>query len=410
MTTDSQTVESSAPSSVKNKTAWILAVSVAAAGIATSLYSTAHHMELRRNGHTEASCNINSVINCDAVAASKFSEIFGTPLGVWGLGYFLAMAVLAGTILVGHKSTKEHEPTWFIMTALGLLTSLALGGVSLGVLGTVCIVCVLIYSLTIIQGIIAWHLWRLRRPELNFSSKTIISGLLTSVIAVAVAVIGFNYMKPTPQLPSELQDLPGKHDGIAGLPQLAPTAIDIPINKSAYSGLGEDYRKGPDDAKIVIVEFADYMCPGCGQTAPVLEDLHKQLGQRALFVFKNFPLSSQCNSSVSSDMHPYSCDIAKLARCSGAIGKFWDYHLKAFAEQSRASKEKAKEWGKEVGLTDAQMDQCLTSKDILEKIRDDANVANKAGVNSTPTIYINGRKYLGERSAQAMRAAIESMQ
>ena len=405
MTIDSHPDTASSP----NQKFWGLALAIATSGIATSLYSIAHHMELRRNGHTEASCNINSVINCDAVAASKYSELLGIPLGVWGLGYFLAMTVLAGTIFAGHKSSKEHEPAWFIMAALGIITSIALAGISLGVLGTVCIVCVLIYTLTLVQGGIAWKLWRARRPDLDLSAKTIVGGLSTSAIAVAIAILGFNYLKPTPQLPGELQDLPGKHDQSTSLPQLAPTAIDIPVNKSAYSGMGEDYRKGPDDAKIVIIEFADYMCPGCGQTAPILEDLHNQLGQRALFVFKNFPLSNQCNSSVSSDMHPYSCDIVRLARCSGSIGKFWDYHLKAFAEQSRASKEKAREWGKEIGLTDAQMDKCLASNDILAKIRDDVDIANKAGVNSTPTIFINGKKYLGERSAQAMRAAIESM-
>ena len=401
MTTDSPT-----PNHQKS---WMFAITIGVAGIATSLYSVAHHMELRLKGHTEAACNINSTINCDLVAASKYSEVFGIPMGVWGIGYFLAMVVLAATILTKHKSAKEHEPAWFILAATGVISSIVLAVISLGVLGTVCIVCVVIYLLTIIQGGLAWRILGDRKPNLDFSLKNLTGGLASGAMIVAVAILGFNFLKPTPQLPPEFQDLPGKHSGTGALPSLSPTTSDIPINKNAYSGLGEDYRKGPDDAKIVIVEFADYMCPACGQTAPILEDLHKQLGSRALIVFKNFPLSSQCNSGVQSDMHPYSCDIAKLARCSGANGRFWDYHLKAFAEQSRASKEKAREWGKEVGMSDQQMDQCLASNDILSKIRDDVNLANRAGVNSTPTIFINGRKYLGERSAEAMRAVIESM-
>ena len=151
------------------------------------------------------------------------------------------------------------------------------------------------------------------------------------------------------------------------------------------------------------------MCPACGQTAPVLEDLQKQLGSRALFVFKNFPLSNQCNSGVTSDMHPFSCDIAKIARCAGMNGKFWEFHAKAFAEQAKASKEKTREWGKAVGLTDPQMDECLANKDILAKIQDDVSVANKLGVNSTPSIYINGKLYHGNRTAPELRAAVESL-
>jgi protein-disulfide isomerase/uncharacterized membrane protein len=401
MTTETETVQ--------NKGSWIAAVVTGLAGMGVSLYSTMHHMELKLKGHTDASCNINSTVSCDAVAASKYSEVFGIPLGVWGLGFFLAMTVLAITILINHKSKKEHEPAWFFMSLVGVVSSIVLGSISLGVLGSVCLICIGIYVLTVALAGIAGSMWGKRKAFLDFSGKTLLVGLSTAVISVAVAVLGFNLLKPTAQLPSELQDLPGKHDGPNTPPVLAPQSVDIPIHKNAYSGFGEDFRKGPDDAKIVIVEFADYMCPGCGQTAPVMEDLQKQLGQRALFVFKNFPLSNQCNSQMQNDMHPFSCDIAKLARCSGLYGKFWEYHLKAFAEQAKASKAQARQWGKEVGLTDPQMDQCLSSPDMLAKIRDDVDIANKVGVNSTPTIFINGKKYLGDRNVPAMRAVIDSL-
>lgn len=404
----------SAPKLTPNKTLWTAATLSGVAGIAASLYSIKHHMELKLQGHTEAACNINSLINCDAVAASKYSEVFGTPLGVWGLGYFFAMTILAGTILAGHKSAKEHEPSWILLSLVGLIGSIGLGAISLGILGKVCIVCIIVYAASTLQAILAWFAWRSRDASvsgkgIDFSVKTLASGLSTAAIAAALAVIGFNLIKPAAQLPTELQDLPGKHDGRGSLPVFAPNPVDIPVYKSAYSGLGEDYRKGPDDAKIVIVEFADYMCPACGQTAPVIEELHRQLGQRALIVFKNYPLSNECNSSVQSNMHPYSCEISKLARCAGRYGKFWDYHLKAFEEQARASSEKAREWGKSVGLSDDQMKECLASPDILAKIKEDVEIGNKAGVNATPTIFINGRKYLGERTAAQLRAAIESL-
>jgi protein-disulfide isomerase/uncharacterized membrane protein len=404
----------SAPKLQPNKTLWTTAVATGVVGMAASIYSIKHHMELKLQGHTEAACNINSLINCDAVAASKYSELFGTPLGVWGLGYFFAMTILAATVLAGHKSAKEHEPSWILLSLVGLLGSIGLGAISLGILGKVCIVCIIIYAASIIQAVLAWFAWKARGaavsgPSLDFSMKTLASGLSTAAIAAALAVIGFNLIKPAAQLPTELQDLPGKHDGRGSLPVFAPNTVDIPIFKSAYSGLGEDYRKGPDDAKIVIVEFADYMCPACGQAATVIEELHRQLGQRALIVFKNYPLSNECNSAVQGNMHAYSCQIAKLARCAGRYGKFWDYHLKAFEEQSRASSEKAREWGKNVGLSEEQMKECLASPDILAKIKEDVEIGNKAGVNATPTIFINGRKYLGERSAAQLRAAIESL-
>jgi protein-disulfide isomerase/uncharacterized membrane protein len=410
-----------------SKGIWTTALIAGLIGAGASIYSIKHHMELKLHGHTEAACNINSQISCDAVAASKYSELLGAPLGVWGLGYFFAMSILALTVLAGHKSAKEHAPSWILLSLVGVVSSIGLGFISLGILKTVCIVCILVYAASLLQAVVAWLAWRasfaaqdsspiristelaVKESTLDFSIKNLGSGILTAAIAAALAFFAFNFIKPTAQLPSELQDLPGKHDGPVVPPTLAPTKQDIPINKSAYSGLGEDYRKGPDDAKIVIVEFADYMCPACAQTAPVIEELHRQLGQRSLIVFKNYPLSNVCNSSVQGNMHAYSCEIAQLARCAGRYGKFWDYHLKAFEEQSLASSEKAKEWGKKVGLTDAQMNECLTSPDIMAKIKDDVEVGNKAGVNATPTIFINGRKYLGERTAPLIRAAAESL-
>lgn len=82
----------------------------------------------------------------------------------------------------------------------------------------------------------------------------------------------------------------------------------------------------------------------------------------------------------------------------------------AFEEQQKASTEQAKEWGKRVGLTSAQMENCLNSADILAKIKDDADLATKIGVNATPSIFINGREFRGSRTLNEIQAAIESLE
>jgi uncharacterized membrane protein len=201
-------------------------------------------MELKSKGHTEAACNISSAINCDAVAASKYSEMLGIPLGVWGLGYFLAMAILAGTLATNHKSSKEHEPAWLILVGLGLATSLGLAAISLGILNKVCLVCLIVYAITLAQGVLAWQLWSKRRLFIDFSLKTLIAGLSTAAIAAAVSVVGFNMIRPTSQLPSELQDLPGKHDGIAALPQLATNSVDLINKNNAWFVIASLFEKG----------------------------------------------------------------------------------------------------------------------------------------------------------------------
>lgn len=393
----------------KSQNLWWSAVVLAVIGIGLSLYSVKHHLELRANGHTDAFCNISAQINCDVVASSKYAELFGIPVGVFGAGYFLAMAFLAATTALGHKTRKEHEAAWLILAGAGVVASLVFGGISLGVLNAVCIVCIATYVVTLLQAAVAYVISR-DGDQRSFQTKTIGNGLTSAAVAMAIVIVAFNFLRPSAELPKELQDVAGKHDHLAESSMtLSPNKVDIQINRTPYSGAGEDYRVGSDDAKVVIVEFADYQCPACSAARKTFEDLHKEVGDRVLFVFKNFPLSNKCNGSMQSDMHPYSCDIARLARCAGQYGKFWEYHKLAFDEQSRASLEQAKVWGQKVGLTEAQITQCLNSADILAKLRDDADVGTRAGVDGTPAVYINGRKYTGERTVQALRSAIEGI-
>ena len=290
-----------------------------------------------------------------------------------------------------------------------MVASIAFGAISLGILKAVCLVCIATYVTTIVQAVIAFILSR-DGDKRNFDTKSVGNGLTSAAVAMAVVVVAFNFIRPSAELPKDLQDTPGKNDSQAAAPStFLPKHNDIPINRTQYSGAGEDYRLGSDDAKVVVVEFADYQCPACGAARKVFEDLHKEMGDKVLFVFKNFPLSNKCNGSMQSDMHPFSCNIARLARCAGQYGKFWEYHTIAFENQSSASEQAAKEWGKKVGMTDAQMDACLGSADILAKIRDDADLGTRVGVDGTPSVYINGRKFNGDRTTASIRAAIDSL-
>lgn len=395
----------------RSQNLWWASVVVALVGLLISLYSVKHHLDLRASGQTDAACNVSAEINCDAVASSKYSEIMGVPIGVFGAGYFLAMLLLAATTAKGHKSRREHEPAWFILSLAGVVASVVLAGISLGVIGKACLVCFGIYGVTLTQAGLAYALFR-NGDNRSFAAKNVGNGLTSAAVALALSVVAYNFLKPAAELPKELQDVAGRHDNEAAVPphaNLVPLVKDIPINRTPYSGAGEDYRLGSDDAKVVIVEFADYQCPACADASKTLDELYKVMGDRILIVFKNFPLSNQCNGSMTSNMHPYSCDISRLARCAGQYGKFWEYHGLAFDDQRNASLERAKEWGRKVGMTDAQMQVCLTSNDILAKIRDDIDLGTRSGVDGTPTIFINGRKYLGGRSVSALQATIEAL-
>ena len=386
----------------KNHTGLWLGVLLALLGGALSLYATLHHLEVHAVGRTTAGCNINASFSCDAVALSPYSELAGVPLGVFGLGYFAAILVVLGSALAGFKSATDHLHGYAALVVIGLLCSIGLGSIAAGLLGTYCIVCMGVYLVTLLQGVLLAVMRRRLLPP-GLSAKTVLNGLTTAGVTVAVVVVGFNLLKPSHQ-PEHL-DLP-QTSPVYARTKNVPKTQEITFSKSPYSGLGEDYRKGGDQAKVVVMEFADFQCPACSYLSKSVRQLHQEYGDKVLFVFRNYPLDSSCNSSLSGKMHEYSCKAAILARCAGSYGKFWEYHNQLFDHQEAINTAKLTEWALALGLTSDQIESCLASKDILAKVQDDIAIGNRMGLTSTPTVLINGRPAVGGTGLDDLRNQI----
>lgn len=389
----------------EKKSHWLIAgLIIALIGIGISIYSTMHHIEVKATGKTDAACNINEQFSCDDVALSQFSEIGGIPLGVFGLGYFVASAVLLLVGLVGGKSSKEHLHGYIVMVGIGVISSVVLGYISATQVGSFCITCMIVYGLTGLQAL-SLVIWRADLPT-NFSIKSIASGGTTAVIAVAAVILVFNFAKPmlTPDVTPEQAERAKAVNQV-----LSQTSQEIPISRSAYSGLGEDYRKGSDSAKVVITEFADFQCPACARMSENLSALSREYGDRIQVVFRNYPLDSSCNSSVQARIHESACRAAVLARCAGQYGKFWQFHDSVFMNQRSISLTNLEKWGSDIGLTPEQMKQCIDSKDIMDKVKEDIALGNQLGVDSTPTVFINGRKLMGGRGMNDLKNEIDQI-
>jgi len=383
----------------------IIGLVIAAIGLGLSIYSTLHHIEVKANGQTDAACNINETFSCDSVALSEYSEVFGIPLGVYGLGYFLGCALLLGIGFMAGKTAKEHLHAYAAMVVVGLLTTLVLGGLSYFTIGALCLSCIGIYILTILQGI-ALFIFKKEIPA-DLNANSLFSGGTTAAIALAAVIAVFSFSGSS--LPSAAND-GDDHANSEAIPTYSKSTHDITISKSAYSGLGEDYRKGNDNAKVVIQEFADFQCPACARVASIVNQISKEYQDSILVVFRNYPLDKACNSSITRELHQYACKAAVMARCAGTIGQFWQYHDKVFEQQDQMQSDTfLKKLGTSVGLSDDQINNCWSSKDILAKIKSDVTLANKIEVNSTPTLFINGKQYLGSKGVDSLRAEINKL-
>jgi protein-disulfide isomerase len=238
-------------------------------------------------------------------------------------------------------------------------------------------------------------------PYLNTGLRAVIFSVLAIIVGAKYASVDISSV--------------GSSDTATEPKSSQPRVVtDIPVSTSPYQGEGEDYRKGDDDAKVTIVKFSDFQCPACASAAPVLDRLYKKYFGAVRVVYRNYPLSNICNESVSRVMHGFACEIAVLARCAGAKGKFWEYHDLAFANYGKLPHSKKEsplptEWAKRLGLSDAEVSSCKASKNILAKLKSDVAIGNKAGVRGTPSIFINGKLYKGQTTVSALDREVQKV-
>jgi protein-disulfide isomerase len=149
-------------------------------------------------------------------------------------------------------------------------------------------------------------------------------------------------------------------------------------------------------APVTIVEFTDYQCPSCAATQPDLKRLVKEFGDKVKLVARDFPLSQ----------HVDAFKAAEAAEAAREQGKYWEYVEILMRNQSALGVGKLKDYAGELALDRGRFDQALESGKFAEAVQRDIDEGMKLGIDSTPTVFINGRR-VSDRSYDALKANIE---
>jgi protein-disulfide isomerase len=155
------------------------------------------------------------------------------------------------------------------------------------------------------------------------------------------------------------------------------------------------HSRGPESAPIQLVEFSDFECPHCAQAYVTLKDLLPRYKEQVRFTSHNFPLSNDCNESMTQKGHEHACSAAAAAECAADGGKFDAFSTLLFANQGALEAKSLSGYAKEVGLDVGAFEKCMASSATADRITADVKAAVKAGVISTPTFFINGRRIQG---------------
>lgn len=151
--------------------------------------------------------------------------------------------------------------------------------------------------------------------------------------------------------------------------------------------------EGPADAPVRVVEFSDFQCPFCTQLSVTLAQLHRDYPTQVQITFKNFPLP----------IHSQASKAAESAACAAQQKRFWPMHDLLFAEKKLVSNGDFEELAQRAGLDLAAFEHCLNSHETLKTVVEDTKQGTRAGVGSTPTMFINGQMISGNKSYEALR-------
>ena len=151
--------------------------------------------------------------------------------------------------------------------------------------------------------------------------------------------------------------------------------------------------KGSADAPIKVVEFADFMCPGCRAASGALREYFAQQGGDINITFKNFPLEKTCNPSIGQSVHNGSCELALGAVCASELGVFWAYHDRIFSRAWEvATRQDVIDNGVAVGMNKTKLEACLASPEAKSKLAIQIKEGFETVVQVTPTLVVNGKK------------------
>lgn len=159
---------------------------------------------------------------------------------------------------------------------------------------------------------------------------------------------------------------------------------------SEQSGNIADHTYGKADSKIVLIEYGDFQCPGCGAAHPVMRQVKETYKDQIVFVFRNFPLTS---------IHPNARAAAAAAESAGLQDKYWEMHDLLFENQSDWSSDSSSiridkfvAYAQTAGVGDInKFRDDLSSTLIGRKIAFDQALGKKVEVSSTPTFFLGNK-------------------
>lgn len=355
----------------------------------THLYLAIQGYQLKLGTAGKSVCNLNSTFNCDAVALSKFAELFGIPLAVWGFAFNLVLTIFIfmGALKLSAPQNRIDRITWFL-AGFSAAVSVLMAAISVFNLGTYCLFCIATYIFSFLIFFFV-HSTRERGGSLSEDLPSLFresKGLGILIALIPLGALGFNKVA---MVEFGFEQNAWRVNESINAWQVAP-------DQAFPAELGVKYKPADGKYTITMTEFADFLCPHCKTAAGPLHAFADSNPEVQL-VFIPFPLDGSCNPGIPNKGDGLRCNLAATMLCAEKLaGKGFLAHDKLFDKQAEMTasllQQELKSLAETLAIPLENLNSCIESADIKDVLAKGADTGVKAKILGTPSIFANGKK------------------
>lgn len=361
---------------------------------------------------------------CDAAANSPFAKIpgLGWPVSYVALAYFLA--VLTVWLLQPRGLSRSGAAAWLLR--VGALGSFAFILIAFK-FDLLCVYCLVANA----ANLLFWALFETighRRGTPAPPTAPLLRGApavgLIAFAAVSLGLLGLDATlgsRARAQAERDRIDSAQRIQQASRDPARSPAPADAATARAAdpdgpsatapASFLTGRWRQGPDVAPVRIVMFTDYQCPDCKLIEAEAAALLSENPSVSLSI-RYYPMSTDCNPAVGSNMHPNACWAARAAETAGMMdgpAGFWRMHQWLFARAGAFTDAELNAALPTLGFPVSTFTATMQSPDTLARVKEDIDLGNALGLFFTPMVFINGVELRGLRSPQALTRTVRDL-
>ncbi len=340
-------------------------------------------------------CAINDMFDCDGVAKTSYSQVFGIPLSIWGIILYLLFLFMTYVDKIPFFKNIFKNPSSYIYI-IGIISftlSMILGCISIFKIDSVCIFCFMTYFINLLIALSAKNWGSGVFFELKTSFKDFIDAIKVPRYAfwlVMVMLLGASVLVYT-SLSNILT------------PQIAKQN-EMKKYFNLYDTMAQDNELGSKDADIVIHEYVDFNCHGCFLANLYSHRIVEEF-ENIKFIQHTLPLQKSCNKYMSHEGHDNSCIKASYALAAKKQNKYWQMADILFSEDVETEKEIIEE-ARLLDIDIKKLKEDAHGQEVKDEINSVVEDAKVNDITGTPTFVFGMKKFVGINSFPEYRQQI----